>query len=266
MLEPEALRLRLQTELVGEGPPRAAFLHGLLGRGRNWQLVAKALAQAGYPSLLIDLPNHGESEWTERFSYPKMADQVAAELRGLLGGRRITLIGHSMGGKTAMLIALRHWELLHKLVVIDIAPSHSAGVERLRPALEAAAALDLCTLSSRANADERLRESIPDAALRALVLQNLRSLPSWHWQPNIALLSASLKRIAAWPKVTQANYLGPVLWLKGENSTHIRPADDAEMYRLFPNTEKLEIADAGHWVHADQPQAVVGALTAFLED
>ncbi|MDR1238023.1 MAG: alpha/beta hydrolase, partial [Propionibacteriaceae bacterium] len=118
--------MRLHTELVGEWPPRAVFLHGLLGRGRNWHLVAKALADAGHSSLLVDLPNHGASDWTDHFSYAQLADQVAAELRELVPDRRIALVGHSMGGKIAMLIALRHWELVHKLVVIDIAPSQSA--------------------------------------------------------------------------------------------------------------------------------------------
>ncbi|MDR1236954.1 MAG: hypothetical protein LBK28_01805, partial [Propionibacteriaceae bacterium] len=147
----------------------------------------------------------------------------------------------------------------------DIAPSQSAGVAKLRPALEAVAAIDLSKIDSRKAVDEQLQQSITDPALRALVLQNLRSVPDWHWQPNIELLLASLPRIAAWPKVREANYLGPVLWLTGSESAHVKPADDAEMYRLFPNTKKLEIAAAGHWVHADQPRAVIDALTAFLD-
>lgn len=256
--------MHIHTESVGNPPPRVAFLHGLLGRGRNWHQIANALAADGFPGLLVDLPNHGASDWTEDFSYLTMADQVADELRSQLSGRRISLIGHSMGGKVAMLIALRHPELVHKLVVIDIAPDLSEGVSNFDPILAAIAGFDLSPVTSRADADARLRPLIPDDSVRALVLQNLRARPRWSWQSNIALLADSLDAIAAWPSVPETNYLGPVLWLNGSGSSYVQPEHDTTMYRLFPNTAHREIPDAGHWVHADQPKAVAEALLEFL--
>ncbi|MDR1712050.1 MAG: alpha/beta fold hydrolase [Propionibacteriaceae bacterium] len=255
----------IHTELVGEAPPRIAYLHGLLGRGRNWASIAKTLAAAGFPGVLIDLPNHGASAWTREFGYVAMADEVAATLREMLAGRRITLVGHSMGGKVAMLVALRHPELMRKLVVVDISPDISEGVANFDPVLEAVAAVDLAAILTRADADAMLRDRIPRAEVRALVLQNLRQRSgAWGWQPNVELLSNALDDIAGWPQPGAANYLGPVLWINGSDSDYVLPEHDTAMYRLFPNTRHVEIPGAGHWVHADQPAALVAALREFL--
>jgi pimeloyl-ACP methyl ester carboxylesterase len=256
----------LHTELIGSGRPRFAFLHGLFGRGRNWTQIAAALAEAGYPTVLFDLPDHGQSGWTDRFSYPGMAAAVAKEIDLRMGSAaELILVGHSMGGKVAMLTALDHPELVSGLVVVDIAPGHSAQVDTFTPLVAAMRSLDLTTLGSRAEADERLRAQVPDDAVRLFLLQNLRRKGGWHWQPNLPMLGDSLDQIGGWPEVVAPPYRGPVLWLAGERSPYCRPEHDAEMSRLFPAVRKVVVPGAGHWVHADAPDVVIAELLAFAD-
>ncbi len=177
----------LHTELVGTGRPRFAFLPGLFGRGRNWSGIAQALAAQGAASVLFDLPDHGKSAWTTQFSYPGMAQAVADELDLRLGSAaNVILVGHSMGGKVAMLTALNHPELVSALIVIDIAPGPSDQVDTFTPLVAAMRSLDLAALTSRADADERMRAAVPDDAVRLFLLQNLRRKGGWHWQQNLA--------------------------------------------------------------------------------
>jgi pimeloyl-ACP methyl ester carboxylesterase len=258
--------MSLHTELVGTGRPRFAFLHGLFGRGRNWTQVAQALASAGFPVVLFDLPDHGESRWSRSFSYPDMARAVADEIDERLGSAAsLILVGHSMGGKVAMLTALTRPDLVAGLVVVDIAPDRSSQVDTFGPLVAAMRSLDLETLGSRAEADERLRGQVPDDAVRLFLLQNLRRKGGWHWQPNLRLLGDSLDAIGDWPPTTAAPYPGPVLWLLGEHSAYVGPEHATQMARLFPAVRTVEVPGAGHWVHADAPQAVIAQLLGFAE-
>ncbi|MDQ7992615.1 MAG: alpha/beta fold hydrolase [Propionicimonas sp.] len=255
----------LHTELVGTGRPRLAFLHGLFGRGRNWSGVASALAADGHPGVLFDLPNHGSSPWTDEFGYRAMADSVADELRLRLGSAaRLTVVGHSLGGKVAMLVALAHPELVESLAVVDIAPAPSEGVDGFGPLVAALQSVDLTRVSTRAEVETQLAGSIPDAGTRQLLMQNLRARPQWHWQPNLDLLGASLDAIADWPDPGPVSYPGPVLWLRGERSEYVRPEHLDTMRRLFPAVELRTVAGAGHWVHADNPAAVVAELQRLV--
>lgn len=257
----------LHTQLVGTGRPRFAFLHGLFGRGRNWTQIAQALAAEEYASVLFDLPDHGKSEWTERFSYPGIAKAVADEIDLRLGSAaELILVGHSMGGKVAMLSALNHPELASGLVVVDIAPGHSDQVDTFTPLVAAMRSLDLATLASRTEADERLRAQVPDDSVRLFLLQNLRRRGGWHWQPNLGMLGDSLDEIGAWPEVDAVPYRGPVLWLTGARSSYVRDEHLEPMRRLFPSVRQVVVPDAGHWVHADQPQVVIDALLEFVAE
>ena len=257
----------LHTTLVGAGRPRFVFLHGLFGRGRNWSGIAGALAEQGHASVLFDLPNHGASAWTDEFSYEAMADAVADELVHRLGSAaRVILVGHSMGGKAAMLVALRRPELVAGLVAIDIAPAHSAGVDGFPRLVAAMAAVELDKVKSRGDAEAVMAQRIAEPGVRQFLLQNLRARPRWHWQPNLRVLSANLPAIASWPDPGPASYPGPVLWLRGEHSDYVRPEYEPAMHALFPAVELRTIADAGHWVQADQPQAVIDALLGFARD
>lgn len=249
----------------GQGTPRVVFLHGLLGQGKNWATIADGLGAEG-PSLLMDLPNHGRSPWTDDLGYATLADQVAADLRERLGPEAsIVVVGHSMGGKVAMALALRHPTLVRGLVVVDIAPddsSHGYGFGRLVGALRD---LDLANVHDRGDADAALAPSIPDAATRGFLLQNLhRSSGGWAWRPNLDLIARQLPTISGWPAGVRGTYDGPVLWLRGDRSDYVRSEHGAAMRALFPRALLVTIKGAGHWVHADQPAAVTSALTTFL--
>jgi esterase len=257
----------LHTELVGAGRPRFAFLPGLFGRGRNWTQVAQGVGAAGFASVLFDLPDHGQSPWTSGFSYADQARAVTDEIDQRLGSAaNLILVGHSMGGKVAMLAALQNPELVSGLVVVDIAPGPSAQVRTFTPLVAAMRSLDLAGLVSRTDADERLKPAIPEESVRLFLLQNLRHRGGWHWQPNLAMLGDSLAEIGDWPDTGSASYPGPVLWLIGARSNYVHPEHEAAMTRIFPAVRRLVVPGAGHWVHADQPQAVITALMDFAAE
>jgi len=270
VLEPEAL-MSLFTQLIGTGRPDVVFLHGLFGRGKNWAGIARTLSEAGHTSVLVDLPNHGRSHWTESFDYPSMADEVAAELKLRLGSAAaVSLIGHSMGGKVAMLVALHHPELVRSLVVVDIAPDISYQVRTSVPLVRAMHDLDLDHLQKRGDADAILASDVDDPAVRQFLLQNLKHTRTpddrkgWHWELNLQLLGDHLDEVADWPDVGALSYPGPTLWVAGAESPYIRPEHDERMHRLFPHVRLVTIPKAGHWVHADAPVALTTELVNFL--
>ena len=237
------------------GGARIVFVHGLFGQGRNFTQIAK--------SLLLDLPDHGRSPWTEQVSYEGMADAVADTIRAW-SSEPVELVGHSMGGKVAMLVALRHPELVDRLVVVDIAPDDSDGAGEFEHLLGSLAAVDLATIERRSDADEQLRGPIPNDTVRGFLLQNLRSTEhGYTWQANLDLLRRDLPVIAGFPHV-DTTFDHPVLWVAGERSDYVRDDHQAEMRRLFPATRLVTIKGAGHWVHSEQPAAFVSALRVFL--
>lgn len=263
----------LHTQLVGAGRPRVGYLHGLFGRGTNWNGIARALAAEDQPGVLIDLPNHGHSPWTPTFDYLAMADAVAAEIEERMGSAAgLTLVGHSMGGKVAMLVALRAPHLVKGLVVVDIAPGVSAQVVTSVPLVAAMRALDLTGTENRRAADAAMALRVDDPAVRQFLLQNLKLIPRvpaagpgprWRWGVNLDLLGDSLAGVASWPEIS-GSYPGDVLWVAGAESPYIQPEHEPAMRALFPNVRQVTIAGAGHWVHADQPDALVAALRGFL--
>jgi pimeloyl-ACP methyl ester carboxylesterase len=262
----------LHTHSVGTAGPRIAFLHGLFGQGRNWSQIAKALAGpdgTGARCTLIDLPDHGRSPWSETFSFEAYADAVAGTLRRIDPAAGWMVVGHSLGGKTAMLMALQHPDLVAKLVVVDIAPRDYGSLERFSGYIEEMEGLPLQELSSRADAEARFQE--PDPGVKAFLLQNLRRHgDSWRWQANLDLFAADAARghdsvIAGWPASAAGlePFGGPVLWVAGEQSHYIRPQDAEAMRALFPRTRLITVKGATHWVHTDAPGIVVEALRRF---
>jgi len=270
--------MSLHATRIGEHGEPIVFCHGLFGQGKNWTAIAKALQQSDgrhrYRSLLPDMPNHGRSPWTTELTYPVMADEVAATIRELEPGP-VSLIGHSMGGKIAMQVALTHPELVQRLVVVDISPVRGHQVSgHFAEYIAAMRAIDLDHLERRADADQALRRAVPDATVRGFLLQNLRHdtdpAPGqhadrrvWHWQPNLALLGDRLDAIGDWP-THRESYDGPVLWIAGANSPYVQPEHADAMQRLFPRVLKVTIKGAGHWVHSEQPAAFVSAIRTFF--
>jgi len=257
----------IHTLPVGEdlpdGVPTAVFLHGLFGQGRNFATIARGLVPEAR-SLLVDLPNHGRSGWTEDVDLVDMADDVAATVRER-ARTPVALVGHSLGGKVAMLLALRRPELVERLVVVDISPVPSRSVGQFEHLLGALATIHLDTLDSRGDADAQLAELIPDGAVRAFLLQNLyRDGDRWAWRANLTLLRASLDVVGGFPDTGDQRYDGPVVWVRGERSDYVGDADDAAMRALFPRTVSVTVKGAGHWVHSEQPAAFGQVLRRFL--
>ena len=256
----------LASTVVGDTGAPVVFLHGLFGQGRNFTQIAKALAPDAR-SLLVDLPNHGRSAWTERFDYLEVADAVAAHLRGgFAADGPVHVVGHSMGGKVAMVLALRHPDVVDRLVVADISPTARGSLGEFEHLLDSLAALDLPSLTRRSDADDALAQRVDDPRVRGFLLQNLRTDgDTFRWQANLALLRRDLRAIGGFPDLGDAVDDGPVLWVAGERSDYVRPDDGPTMRRYFPRTTLVTIKGAGHWVHSEQPAAFVSVLRTFLE-
>ena len=267
---------RLAARTLGEAGPRVVFVHGLFGQGKNWTTIARGLA-GDHRVTLLDLPNHGHSPWTDRVDYVDMAELVADALETL--GDPVTLVGHSMGGKVAMTLALRRPELLRGLVVVDISPSEypvSGGRtddpdEEASPFgayIAAMRELDLDSLADRRQADEALRAAVPSRMVRSFLLQSLvreGTDGGWRWRLNLELLERDLGELRGFPAPPEgAHFDGPVLWIAGANSTYVLPEDRPRMDALFPGARLVRIKNAGHWVHSEQPEVFLETLRRFL--
>jgi len=277
--EPFPADERLSARTIGEAGPRVVFVHGLFGQGKNWTTIAKGLAD-GHRVTLLDLPNHGHSPWTERVDYVDMAELVAAELESF--AEPVTLVGHSMGGKVSMQLALRRPELLRALVVVDIAPveyplqggrTDDADEEAspFEAFIAAMRAVDLESLKTRDEADAALRAAVRSRMVRSFLLQSLvrEGLGSdgrWRWRLNLDLLARDLGELRGFPAPPPgATYDGPVLWIAGANSHYVLPEDRARMDELFPATRLVRIKNAGHWVHSEQPEVFLETIRRFLD-
>jgi pimeloyl-ACP methyl ester carboxylesterase len=254
----------LHTTTVGESGPLVAFCHGLFGQGKNWTTIAKAIAE-DHRVLLVDMPNHGRSQWTDHFDYVDTADRVAALFSA---DDPVALVGHSMGGKAAMVLALRHPELVERLCVVDVSPVDYQARSEFEGYIEAMLAMDLGSLTRREEADAALTDAVPDPTVRSFLLQNLRRTDDgWAWQPNLELLGRDLAHLGDWPEEALegvAPYDGRTLWIAGERSPYVKDEYADAMARWFPRNRKVTIKDAGHWVHSEQPGIFVEVLRRFL--
>ncbi|MGD7706905.1 alpha/beta fold hydrolase [Microlunatus sp. Y2014] len=247
----------------GTSGPRIVFCHGLLGQGRNFTTVAKALAD-DHRCLLFDLPNHGRSPWTEHFDYAEIAEIVADQLVGDAADPEPSIVvGHSLGGKVAMRLALDHPELVSRLCVVDMSPVTYDSASDLGGYVSALLSLDLATLSDRATADALLTDEVPDPTVRGFLLQNLRQdRGRWFFQPNLELFDREMAAVTGWEPVS-TTYDGPVLWVAGANSDYVTDAYEPAMRELFPTTRLVRVKNAGHWVHSEQPEVFTQILAFF---
>ncbi|MEK9723207.1 MAG: alpha/beta fold hydrolase [Rhodospirillaceae bacterium] len=256
--------LDLHFDETGDGPP-VLVLHGLFGMGRNWAGIARDLAGVGRRVLTVDLRNHGDSPWADAMDYAVMADDVARLIDAQARGRA-DVIGHSMGGKTAMALACQSPDRIARLCVVDIAPvpyDHD-----FEPHLEAMANLDTASLARRAEAEAALLDAVGDVHLAQFLSRNLK--PAAHgagfeWRINVAGIAANIDNLLDFPvyEADQA-FDGPALFLSGGLSDYVQAYHQAEIERLFPNAETAIVDGAGHWVHADKPAEVTAALAGFL--
>lgn len=245
---------------AGAGPP-VAMLHGLFGASGNLAAIQRRLG-ASRRVIAFDLRNHGGSPHDPAMSYGAMAEDVLDSLAAL-DVPRAALIGHSMGGKVAMRAALLRPDRVERLLVADIAPV------RYDPAFRAIAdamlALPLAPGLTRAAAHAALAPAVPDPAVRGFLLQNLRLGAAPGWRIGLREIAAGLPGIEGWDAPDGARYDGPVLVLRGERSGYVRPEHRPAVRALFPLARFTALKDAGHWLHADAPDAFAAVAQAFLD-
>ena len=231
--------------------------HGLFGSGRNWGVIAKRLANHRRV-IALDMRNHGASPWHEDHNYHALAADIAEVATNL--GQPVDLLGHSMGGKAAMVAALSGASI-RRLIVADIAPvgySHSQ-----QPVIDAMQSLPLDHITSRAEADQALSAHIDDPALRSFLLQSL-NVSERRWRLNLLALSASMDQIIGFPDIS-GYFNAPALFLTGALSDYLRPEHRPIIKALFPKARFAKIPQAGHWLHAEKPHEFEAAVRVFLE-
>jgi pimeloyl-ACP methyl ester carboxylesterase len=243
--------------------PPVVLVHGLFGSSGNWGGVARRLS-ADYRVLVPDLRNHGRSPQAPVHDYPSMGEDLIG-LLDRLAIERAVVVGHSMGGKVGMHLALTRPGRVRALAVVDMAPVRYAhGFET---ALSGFAAVDLASIGSRRDADAQMRPAVPGSAVRAFLLQNLErdDAGRWRWRLNLAALEAAQAAITGFPEYpAAAAYRGPVLFIHGELSDYVRPSHHVAIERFFPHAALQRVDGAGHWVYADQPAAFLEALDRFI--
>ncbi len=244
---------------VGAGAP-FVLLHGLFGAAANFAGIQRRLA-ATHRVIAFDLRNHGASPHDATMSYSAMAADVLESLMAM-GVPQAALGGHSMGGKVAMQAALLQPGRVSRLLVADIAPVRYDPA--FRSIAEAMLALRLDAGLTRAAADAALAPAVPDAAVRGFLLQNLRFGPAPSWRIGLREIAANLPAIEGWDAPPDPQYAGPVLMLRGERSDYIRPEHRPAVRALFPMARFTTLKGAGHWLHADAPDAFVTVVEAFL--
>lgn len=251
----------LNTVLTGPATalPPLLIVHGLFGSARNWGVIAKRLS-AERQVLTVDMRNHGDSPWAAPHDYPAMAADLAAVIAA--HGGRADVLGHSMGGKAAMVLALTRPERVNRLIVADIAPV-AYGHTQIKY-IHAMRDLDLSGVTTRGEADRRLTALIDEPGIRAFLLQSLdlKAQPP-RWRLNLDVLEADMAEILGFPEITGA-FPGPALFLSGALSTYVLPEHRDRIRALFPAAKFAKIPGAGHWLHADKPREFEAAIAAFL--
>ncbi|MBB3711614.1 pimeloyl-ACP methyl ester carboxylesterase [Limimaricola variabilis] len=248
----------LNTILTGEPSDRPPLLivHGLFGSARNWGVIARRLGE-DRQVISVDMRNHGDSHWTESHDYFGMAEDLAEVLES---HGRADVLGHSMGGKASMVLALTRPDLVRRLIVADIAPV-SYGHDQIDN-IRRMKQVDLERIGSRSEATEMLGDDL-EAATAAFFLQSL-DLKEKRWKLNLDVLERDMETILGFPEV-EGRFDGPALFLSGANSNYVGEARHDAIHALFADPSFEVIEGAGHWLHAEKPREVEAAVRGFLE-
>lgn len=253
--------MQLNYKSLGQGPP-IIILHGLFGMLDNWQSIAKLLAD-DFTLYLIDQRNHGKSPHTSTHSYKLMA----ADLKEFMlqqGIPQSNILGHSMGGKTAMQFALDYPEMVDKLIVVDMGiKSYEAGHDKIFDALKS---LKPELIHSRNEAESQLSNYINSEGIKQFLLKNLtrNADGNYSWKFNLSALFDNYETEILSGITTDSQFEGETLFIRGATSDYILDADWSTIQNLFPNAVLATIADAGHWVHADKPTDLINCIKSFL--
>ncbi|KCV82039.1 alpha/beta hydrolase [Actibacterium atlanticum] len=250
----------LNTVLIGSATahPPLLIVHGLFGSARNWGVIAKRMSE-DRQVITVDMRNHGESAWSDEHSYSAMAQDLAQVIAA--NGGRADVVGHSMGGKAAMMLALSAPDMVNRLVVADIAPvtyTHDNV-----PLVHAMRGIDLSLIERRSDADKQLARSVDDPGIRAFLLQSL-DVKERRWRLNLDVLEAQMGNVIGWPEGVSGSYAGAALFLSGANSDYVLPEYRTTIKELFPAAKFAKLPGAGHWLHAEKPREFEAALKAFL--
>jgi esterase len=247
----------LKSIRMGEGSP-VVLLHGLFGAASNWGRIQRRLA-GQHDVLALDMRNHGSSPHGAPMDYATMADDVVETLAAA-GVPKFGLLGHSMGGKIAMRLALAHPDRVSRLLLADIAPvSYPPHFRDIAAAMQA---LPLTPGLTRAEANAALEAAAPDPAIRGFLLQNLRFADPPAWRIGLDEIAAGLPAIESW--AAAGTYEGPTLVLRGERSDYVMPEHRPLFRALFPQARFATLRDAGHWLHADNPEGFLATVQAFF--
>lgn len=247
----------LSVTEFGHGEVPILIVHGLFGSARNWGVIAKRVSDMRRV-LTVDMRNHGDSFRDKSNGYADMAGDLAAVIEA--HGGVCDVVGHSMGGKAAMMLALTRPELVRKLVVADIAPvAYGHTQAHLIDAMEG---LDLDAIATRREADAALAVAVEDPGVRAFLLQSL-VVREKRWLLNLAVLRNEMDKIIGWPEVS-GRFEGPAFFLSGAASDYVLPAHRPGIKTLFPEARFAKIPGAGHWLHAEKPREFEAALRAIF--
>ncbi|NOE18913.1 alpha/beta fold hydrolase [Ruegeria atlantica] len=249
----------LNTIIHGEptARPPLVIAHGLYGSARNWGVIARRLSDQRQV-VAVDMRNHAYSAWDACHDYPHLAQDIAEVIERI--GGTADVLGHSMGGKAAMTIALQHGALVNKLVVADIAPvkyTHSQI-----QFIEAMRAVDFSRITRRSDAEQQLAEQGVEKALQSFFTQSL-DIKGKRWLLNLDVLADQMPNIMGFPEL-DAQWQGPVLFLSGGESDYVLPEHRAKIRALFPGARFAKIPGAGHWLHAEKPREFEAAVRTFL--
>lgn len=251
----------LHSQIIGEGKP-LIILHGFLGMGDNWRTLANRISELGFQVHLVDARNHGRSFHSDEFSYEIMVEDLIDYCRHY-DLDKMVLLGHSMGGKTAMNFAVKYPDMISKLVIVDISPREYPLHHQI--ILRGLESINLSIVKTRQDADEALARYIKEGSIRQFLLKNLY----WKSKGQLALrmnLPALIRNIDEIGKPLPANaaFNGDVFFLKGERSNYIESADELLIKKHFPQSKITVISNAGHWLHAENPSEFYVYLKEFL--
>jgi len=239
--------------------PNLLIVHGLYGSARNWSVISKRMSDSRRV-IAVDQRNHGDSPWFDTHSYLDMAQDLAQVVEH--NGAPMDIVGHSMGGKAAMILALTRPDLVKRLLVADIAPV-AYGHDQSQY-IQAMQSIDLTHMEKRSEVAQALSKHVTDPALQSFFTQSL-DLGNKRWKLNLDVLQRDMHHVLGFPEVT-GSFDKPTLFLSGANSQYVLPDHRPKIKALFPNAVFAKIPNAGHWLHAEQPRAFEQTLRVFFND
>lgn len=249
----------LNTIVTGQSTEKLPLLiaHGLYGSARNWGVIAKRLSDSRQV-VAVDMRNHAESEWFATHSYPELAQDLVEVINNF--GGKMDVLGHSMGGKAAMVLGVEHPEKVNRLVVADIAPTPYNHTQI--HLIDAMNMIELGAVKKRSDADVLLAPLVQEAGVRSFLLQSL-DVKAKHWRLNLQTLANEMEKIIGFPDIG-GSFDGATLFLSGAESDYVKRDDRGRIKSLFPNARFAKIPGAGHWLHAEKPREFEAAVRTFL--